>query len=89
MSVGHSWRVSLNTPRGFANALPSLARCFESPTPIEHHRSVRSSTSRCTSRASASGSSVSTAMNASSHPSTWTTAGNVRRVSITRELASR
>ena len=77
-------RVRRNTPRGLANPLPSFARIFVSPTPIEHHSSVRSHTAACTSRASASGSSADTAMNASSQPITSTTAGNDRSTSITR-----
>ena len=81
--------VRTNTPRGFANPLASFARCFESPTPIEHQSFVRSSTRACTSCASASGSFEVTPMNASSHPSTCTTAGNERSTSITPRDASR
>ena len=81
--------VSTKTPRGFAKPLASFARCFESPTPIEHQSFVRSSTRAWTSCASASGSSAVTPMNASSHPSTCTTAGNERSTSITPRDASR
>ena len=81
--------VSTNTPRGFANPLASFARCFESPTPIEHQSFVCSSTRACTSCASASGSSAVTPMNASSQPRTCTTAEKERSTSITPRDASR
>ncbi len=57
--------------------------------PTEQWRPVASSTAACTCRAVATGSSVSTPTNASSHPSTSTTApGVARSVSITRADAA-
>jgi hypothetical protein len=76
-------RVSSYTPAGFANPVASFARSVLSPIPTEQDSDVRASTSRWISRASAHGSCVDTPRNASSQPSTWTTASNERSVAIT------
>ncbi len=77
-------RVSRNIPRGLPNSVAILARTLVSPMPTEQCSSVAASTSACTVRATCSGSSVSMPMNASSQPSTSTTApGIARRVVIT------
>ncbi len=76
------------TPPGLANPVASLAVCLLSPIPTAHDSPVRSATARRTSRATASGSSVSTPRNASSHPATSTTTGNSRNTAITRSETS-
>ena len=82
-------RVSSKTPCGLPKSVAILARTSVSPMPTEQWRPVASSTAACTCRAVATGSSVSTPTNASSHPSTSTTApGVARSVSITRADAS-
>ncbi len=81
--------VSRKTPDGLANPVAILAWSLLWPTPIEHHSRVRSRTRRWTSRARASGSFESTAMNASSHPATSTCAGKDRRAAITSLEAAR
>ena len=65
--------VSRNTPRGLPKSVAILARGLLSPMPTEQCSPVALSTAILTSRANASGSSVSTPRNASSHPSTSTT----------------
>ena len=67
-------RVSRKVPRGLPKSVAILARTMVSPMPTEQCRPVAASTSAWTSRAVASGSSVSTPTNASSQPSTSTTA---------------
>lgn len=83
-------RVSRNTPRGLPNPVATLARTRVSPIPTVQCSRVRSSTAACSCRAYPSGSSVRTPTNASSQPSTWTTApGMPRSVAMTsREAAS-
>jgi len=66
-----------------AKPVASFARCLLSPTPTEQISPVASPTAICTSRASASGSSVSAPTNASSQPHTSTSTGNPRSVAIT------
>ena len=79
----------MKTPAGLPASVAVFACSLLSPMPIEHQSSVRSNTRCWISRASASGRSVSTAMNASSHPISCTTKPNERSVSITRRDASR
>jgi len=80
--------VSRNIPRGLPNPVAIFARSRLSPIPIEQCRPVAPSTAACTRAAITSGSGVCTPMNASSQPMTWTTASNVRRVSITSAEAA-
>jgi len=75
--------VSRNTPAGFPNPVASLACSLLSPIPTEHDSSVAASTRSRTSRANDSGSDVSTPRNASSQPSTSTTAPVSRSTSMT------
>ena len=82
-------RVSRKVPCGLPKSVAILARTRVSPMPTEQCRPVASSTAAWIERAAASGSSVSTPTNASSHPSTSTTApGVARSVSITRADAA-
>ncbi len=77
-------RVSRKVPRGLPNSVAILARTFVSPMPTEQYSSVAARTSAIRLRATTSGSSVTIPTNASSQPSTSTTApGTARRVSIT------
>ena len=76
------------TPAGLPNPVASLACSVFWPMPTLHSSRVAVRTRSWTSRASASGSSVSTPRNASSQPSTWTTASNVRSVAITSAEAA-
>jgi hypothetical protein len=76
--------VSRNVPRGLPNSVAIFARTLVSPIPTVQCSEVASRTSRWISRATSSGSLASTPTNASSHPSTSTTApGTARRVSMT------
>ena len=82
-------RVSRNMPRGLPNSVAILARTLVSPMPTEQCSPVAASTSAWIVRATASGSSVSMPTNASSQPSTSTTAPGIgRRVSITTAEAA-
>ena len=77
-------RVSRNVPRGLPNSVAILARTLVSPMPTVQCSRVAASTSAWMRRATPSGSSASAPTNASSHPSTSTTApGTARRVSMT------
>ena len=82
-------RVSRNIPRGLPKSVAILARTLVSPMPTEQCRSVAARTSAWMVRATCSGSSVSMPTNASSQPSTSTTApGIARSVSITTDEAA-
>ena len=70
-------RVSRNIPPGLPNSVAILARTLVSPMPTEQCSWVASSTSAWIVRATASGSSVSMPTNASSQPSTSTTAPGI------------
>jgi hypothetical protein len=85
----HRSEVNRKTPAGLPASVAIFAWSLLSPIPIEHQSSVRSTTRRWISPARLSGSSVSTATNASSHPITCTTKPKDRSVSITRRDASR
>ena len=82
-------RVSMKVPCGLPKSVAILARTRVSPMPTEQCSSVAASTAAWISGRSATGSSVSTPTNASSQPSTSTTApGVARSVSITRADAA-
>ena len=77
-------RVSRNVPRGLPNSVAILARTLVSPMPTVQCSDVAASTSPWMPCATSSGSSDSRPTNASSQPSTSTTApGTARRVSMT------
>ena len=80
--------VSRPTPRGLPNEVAIFAWSLLSPMPTELWSRVLSSTAVRTSAAKVSGSSVRTARNASSHPSTCTGTSNDRSVSITTAEAA-
>ena len=75
--------VSRNTPAGLPNPVAIFACSLFSPIPTVQSSCVCSRTRRASDRAKASGSSTSTPMNASSQPSTSTTAPVDRSTSIT------
>ena len=82
-------RVSMKVPCGLPKSVAILARTRVSPMPTEQCSPVASSTAAWIARAVATGSSVSMPTNASSQPSTSTTApGVARSVAITRAEAS-
>ena len=75
--------LSRAIPAGLANPVAVFACNRVFPMPIEADSPVAASTARRSSPASASGSSVRAARNASSQPHTSTTTGNARNVAIT------
>ena len=83
-----SRRVRRAMPPGLAKPVAVLAWRRVSPMPTAHVSAVAATTRALTSAANASGSSVSTPMNASSQPHTSTTAGNDRSTAITSSDAA-
>ena len=75
--------VSRNTPAGLPNPVASLACSLFSPIPTVQSSRVAALTRSCRPRAKPSGSPVSTPRNASSQPTTWTTAPDARSAAIT------
>ena len=75
--------VIVKTPRGLPKSVAILACSLLSPMPIEQCRPVRSRTAARTCWANATGSSVVTARNASSQPSTSTGTSKDLSASIT------
>ena len=75
--------VSRNTPAGLPNPVAILACSLFSPIPTVQSSSVAERTRAASDQAKASGSSVSTPRNASSQPSTSTTAPVDRSTAIT------
>ena len=80
--------VSRNTPAGLPNPVAILACSLFSPIPTVQSSWVAARTRAASDRANASGSDVSTPRNASSQPSTSTTAPEARSTSMTEAETS-